>query len=206
MPDTSMPWRFFAVSAAQNADAIFSELLPRFEHGARVFEIGSGTGQHAVHACTLRPDLIWQPSEQPLHLANLETNLREHPTTGMSAPIACDVLFPPPAIPEFDLAYTANTLHIMSELAVQSLFSFVASVLTADGIFYSYGPFLFDNRPAVASNLRFDEMLRADNPEQGVRSVSWLEKVAQDSGLHLHDALDMPSNNHILVWRKDVSN
>jgi len=68
-------WHPFSPSAAQNAAPIFDQLLPRLAPGSRVFEIGSGTGQHAVHACTRRADLVWQPSERPEALSALRDNL-----------------------------------------------------------------------------------------------------------------------------------
>lgn len=195
-------WIHLSPSASQNAEPIFNCLLPRFRKGATILEIGSGTGQHAVHACTSRPDLIWFPSEHPQQFDFLQENLARWPLPGIRAALACDVLAPPLHLPVCDTVYTSNTLHIMSEHAVVALLRTVSGALSSDGLFYSYGPFRFPDRPPVASNEQFDAMLRAQDPDRGVRSVDWLDSAGQDAGLQLVEAIEMPSNNHILVWSK----
>ena len=202
MNDTPQDWIHYSVSAAQNAAPIFEALLPRLADNTRLFEVGSGTGQHAVHACSSKPNLIWQPSELPGSLPQLLDNLRLYPLAGIESALPCDVLHPPTGLTHYDAVYTANTLHIMSEPAVEALFRFASSVLHSGGFFYSYGPYLFSDRPPVESNLRFDAQLRAQAAHQGVREVEWLQAIARRDSLSLVDTLELPSNNHLLVWEK----
>ncbi|MEM9604642.1 MAG: DUF938 domain-containing protein [Pseudomonadota bacterium] len=202
MTASSANWLRFSPSAAQNAQAIFEAMLPRLDHGSTVFEIGSGTGQHAVHASHARPDLHWQPSEHPAVLPALQANLAQHGTASIAAPIACDVEAPPAIATAHDTVYTANTLHILSQSQVAALFTLAARLLTPTGALYTYGPFHFPDRTPVQSNLHFDAQLRAADPSQGVRSLDWLTATAESAQLGLHSTIEMPSNNHILVWQR----
>ncbi len=195
-------WHPFSPSAAQNAGPIFDQLLPRLAPGSRVFEIGSGTGQHAVHACTRRADLVWQPSERPEALSALCDNLERHPTPGVQPAIAYDTRTPLAAWPPLDAVYTTNTLHIMPPAAVAALFASLTDMLQPEQAFYSYGPFRFPAQPLVASNEAFDASLRRDNPDQGLRSIDWLTALAADACVVLEEALELPSNNHLLIWRR----
>ncbi|TNF34767.1 MAG: DUF938 domain-containing protein, partial [Gammaproteobacteria bacterium] len=53
----------FAESCEQNKQVILQVLADIFDEPGRVFELGSGTGQHAVYFCEHLPHLIWQPSD-----------------------------------------------------------------------------------------------------------------------------------------------
>ncbi|MEM6987144.1 MAG: DUF938 domain-containing protein, partial [Pseudomonadota bacterium] len=135
-------------------------------------------------------------------LPRLLDNLQIYPLAGIERALPCDVLHPPTGLTHYDAVYTANTLHIMSESAVEALFGFASSVLQVGGNFYSYGPYLFNDQPPVESNLRFDAQLRVQAAHQGVRDVEWLQAVARRDALSLVETLELPSNNHLLVWEK----
>ena len=49
---------------ARNREAILKVLMPEFKQATSVLEIGSGTGQHAVHFARALPDLIWHTSDR----------------------------------------------------------------------------------------------------------------------------------------------
>ena len=55
--------RKFSPSAARNRVAIGSVLSEILPADARVLEIASGTGEHALHMRQIRPDLSWQTSD-----------------------------------------------------------------------------------------------------------------------------------------------
>ncbi len=200
--DPRHSWHPFSPSAAQNGEAICSALLPQLADNCRVFEIGSGTGQHAVRACLARPDLWWQPSERASELIALQANLERNPVPGVQTAMTFDALEPPATVPAFDALYTANTLHIMPPTAVESLFATLRNLMTPGQVFYSYGPFYFKDKPPVPSNLAFDASLRAANPDQGVRDLSWLVSLAAKSAVSLRATIEMPSNNTLLIWER----
>src|SRR5256885_12618242 len=62
-----------------------------FRSSHSVLEVGSGTGQHAVHFAAHLPHLTWQPSELDEQLAPLAERIRLEGTANLRAPIALDV-------------------------------------------------------------------------------------------------------------------
>ncbi len=50
----------FAESCEQNKVAILAVIAPLFRDCRNVLEIGSGTGQHAVHFAANLPHLVWR--------------------------------------------------------------------------------------------------------------------------------------------------
>ena len=90
----------------------------------------------------------------------------------------------------------------MSESCVENLFEGVAEVLKESGRLVVYGPFMIDGKPMVASNSNFDQMLRQQNPSQGIRDTAWLNALASRHGFSDATLQPMPSNNFIAVWSR----
>src|SRR3546814_18139340 len=68
-----------------------SVLHTHFTDRRHVLEIGSGTGQHAVHFGAALPHLQWQISECREHHDGIRAWLTEAALTNVLAPIALDV-------------------------------------------------------------------------------------------------------------------
>ena len=103
----------YSESCEQNREPILAVLRVAFADRHRVLEIGSGTGQHAVHFAAAMPHLIWQTSELPAHLTGVRAWLEEAALANLPPPLPLDVAGPWPAL-RWDALFTANTLHIMS--------------------------------------------------------------------------------------------
>ena len=78
-----------------------------------MLEVGSGTGQHAVYFAKEMPWLTWQCSDLQENLAGLDMWIKEAALSNLPPPINLDVSTSS-LRPQFDVIYTANTLHIMS--------------------------------------------------------------------------------------------
>ncbi len=65
-----------------------------FAGAGLVLEVGSGTGQHAVHFAAAMPWLRWQPTEVSSALEGIEAWRHAHGTHNLAAPLALDVLAP----------------------------------------------------------------------------------------------------------------
>ncbi|MGI4850109.1 MAG: DUF938 domain-containing protein, partial [Janthinobacterium lividum] len=67
----------FSPSCARNSPAILEALRGLLQKGDRVLEIGSGTGQHAVHFAAALPGIVWQASDRRVNLDAIRAWLDE---------------------------------------------------------------------------------------------------------------------------------
>lgn len=192
----------FAESCAQNQGVILEQLARLFAASRRVLEIGSGTGQHAVHFGRRLPHLQWQTSELPQHHAGIRLWLDEAALPNVLPPLTLDVARDAWPAGPYDAAFSANTAHIMAWPQVVAMFRGVGAVLAPGGCFALYGPFHQHGQPTADSNARFDAWLRARDPASGVRDAADLDALARASGLTLAEDIAMPANNRVLVWRR----
>lgn len=189
-----------APSTEKNREPILVVLREVFADRQQVLEIGSGTGQHAIHFGARLPHLNWQTSDRPDFLPGIRAWLAEAALPNVLPPCEFDVLGPWP-VGRYDAVYSANTLHIMSWEAVEALFAGLPAVLDQDGLLFIYGPFMVDGRHTSESNAAFDQSLKEKAPHQGVRDVAAVDALARQSGLELVEQRAMPSNNFVLLWR-----
>jgi len=185
----------------RNKGPILAVLREELAACTRVLEVGSGTGQHAVHFAARLPHLVWQPSELPENLPPLDERIRLEGGANLRAPVRLDVREDPWTAAPVDAVFSANTLHIMGWSAVCEFFRGAASVLVRPGVVCVYGPFRFEGRHTSASNAAFDHDLRQRDPASGVRDFGALDAQARERGLTFTANHAMPANNRTLVWR-----
>lgn len=176
-------------------------LRDRFADRRAVLEIGSGTGQHAVHFAAAMPWLAWQCSDVAANLPGIRLWLDEAALPNTPPPLALDVGGVWPSL-RCDAVFTANTLHIMGWQEVERCFAGIGTVLADDGVFVAYGPFRRGGAHTSDSNRAFDAWLRARDPRSGVRDVEALDALARAAGLARTGDVAMPANNACLVWRR----
>jgi len=70
------------------------------------------------------------------------------------------------------------------------------------GALFMYGPFKIDGEHTAQSNEEFDMRLREQNPSWGVRDSTELAQLSAVHGLVLEQRVPMPSNNFILILRR----
>lgn len=191
--------RPYAESADQNKAVIFDAIEPYLK--GEVLEIGSGTGQHAVYFAAQRPKVSWQTSELACNLPGIEGWIEAAGLTNLPAPIELDVLGKWPEH-RYDLVYCANCFHIMGKLAVTRCIEAISACLHPAGVFALYGPFNYGGAFTSESNARFDHMLRARDPESGIRDFEWIDEIAAAAQLRSLDDVAMPVNNRTLIWQK----
>jgi SAM-dependent methyltransferase len=198
MPSPRKP---YCEASAQNQGPILNVLRDVFTESGIVLEIGSGTGQHAVHFARHLPHLIWQPSDLAEALPGIAAWLAEAALPNVRAPLVLDVTQQPWPVTNVNGVYSSNTAHIMAWPQVQALFRGVGEVLAAGGFFCLYGPFSYGGQHTSPSNARFDAHLKAADPRRGVRDFDDLDALAAGQGLRLFRDVAMPVNNRTLVWR-----
>lgn len=193
----------FAQSSEDNKAVILEQLLTLLSDKNHVLEIGSGTGQHAVHFAAHLPHLIWQPTELEENISGIEMWMQDAALTNIKKPAVLDVAEHQWGFEKkFDAAFTANTLHIMSISHVEKLFSGLGRVLNDGAVFISYGPFNYNGQFSSESNARFDRWLKDRDLVSGIRDIGELKIFANDAGMQLADDIEMPVNNRLLVWKK----
>jgi SAM-dependent methyltransferase len=192
----------YSPAAEKNKAPILEALRARLAPAARVLEVGSGSGQHALHFTEALPELRWQPTEHPEVMSALEANLGAAGREAILPPLALDLAAGPWPAGPFDAVYAANVMHIVSVPLGEALIRGAASVLGAGGQLLLYGPYRFEGAFTTESNAEFDQWLKARDPASGVRDFEAVVAVAEASGLVLEDNRAMPSNNQLLCFRR----
>lgn len=192
-------------AAERNKTAIFEVLVEWFGALRHVLEIGAGDGTHARHARRELPHLVWQTSEVPAHLPRLTTAFVDARDDGLPAPLALDVQQRWPD-QVYDAVFAANVAHIMSEDAVAALFAGAGAHLAGGGLLCIYGPFFAADETPGPGNLAFHEALRARDLAMGIRTLEMLDAFAVEQQLLRVARRSMPSDNRLLIWRKNGGN
>ena len=190
-----------APACDRNREPILAALREHFADRRDVIEIGSGTGQHAVHFAAAMPHLRWQCSDREQNLAGIRMWLDEAALPNAPPPFAFDVNGPWPAH-RYDAAFSANTLHIMGWPEVERLFAGLPDLLAPDAKLVIYGPFNVGGRPTSESNAAFDASLKAGAPHRGLRDVEAVDALARRAGFVMVADRAMPANNRCLAWRR----
>jgi cyclopropane fatty-acyl-phospholipid synthase-like methyltransferase len=192
----------YSESCAQNQEPIYQVLREVFSGCHRVLEIGSGTGQHAIYFGERLPFLQWQTSDLAENHPGILAWLSEANLANVLAPLEINAQSSEWVIANMDAVFSANAVHIMSWAAVEGMFRGVGRTLAAGGILALYGPFNYGGKFTSESNARFDQWLKSNDPESGVRDFEALDLLAKEQGLTLVKDYAMPANNRILVWRR----
>jgi SAM-dependent methyltransferase len=198
----AMKRREFSPASERNRGPILEALLPLLANCRQVLEIGSGTGQHAVHFAAAQPWLQWQPSDLPQNHDSILAWMEEAKLPNLLLPLKLDVAAGPWPAGLFDAVYTANTSHIMSWEEVQAMFDGVGRVLAPGGVLCIYGPFKRGGRATSAGNAEFDALLKARAPHMGLRDAEAVDALARRQGLTPLADIAMPANNCLLAWRR----
>ena len=189
----------------RNKGPILDVLREAFEGCKSILEIGSGTGQHAVHFSIEMPWLVWQPSERAEEMPGLRKRIVYEGPQNLRAPVELDVTQTPWDVRRMDGIFTANTLHIMGWSQVEALFTNLPVILKSGAVLAIYGPFRYAGQYTSASNASFDEMLRARDPASGIRDFEAVDALAHDIGFALQADHRMPANNQTLVWKRPLT-
>lgn len=192
----------YSEACERNRGPILDVLRVHLAQARSVLEIGSGTGQHAVHFAAALPHLTWQTSDLAANHPGIHAWVAEAGLPNLLPPLTLDVGAGTWSCDtRYDAVFSANTCHIMSWEEVRAMFAGVAGVLAAGGRLCIYGPFNYGGAFTSDSNAAFDAMLRAQAPHMGLRDFEAMDALALQHGLTLERDHPMPANNRLLVWR-----
>lgn len=190
----------FSQACENNKVPILAVLQQAFANCSKVLEVGSGTGQHAVHFAAALPHLCWQASDQAMYLPDLTERLRRAALPNLPLPLQLDISAD--ALPEhqFDALFSANTLHIMPWPVVELFFSRLAGLTTQQATLCIYGPFNYNGSFTSDSNRAFDQSLKSRDPAMGIRDIAAVVALADAAGFTLQHDHSMPANNRLLQF------
>ncbi len=194
-----------AAATDRNRGPILDVLRAHFADRRRVLEIGSGSGEHAVHFAAAMPWLHWQCSDLAENLGGIGARLDEAALPNLPPALELDVARQSWPVGGFDAVFSANTLHIMGWPEVEAMFAGLPAALEVDATVVLYGPFNYEGTFTSHSNAAFDQSLRQASPQRGIRNFEAVAALAEAAGLRLVEDLPMPANNRCLVWRRGDS-
>jgi len=176
-----------------------------------VVEAGSGTGQHVVDFARHIPEVTWWPSDlNEQHLKSISAwrahaglaNIRSPLRIDLANPEWCAEIHNGSGPTNLLAVFCANVIHIAPWRVAEGLFAGAGRYLRTEGRLFLYGPFKRGGKHTAPSNAAFDQSLRDQNAEWGVRDIDDLEKLAANAGLKLVESVEMPANNVTLVFER----
>ena len=192
-------------AAARNARPILQVLKAHLARRARVLEVASGTGEHAVAFARALPQVRWTPSDpSPEARASIAAWSAAAGLPNLEPPLALDAA-DPATWPEgpFEAVVCINMVHISPWRAAEGLMAGAARVLRRPGgLLYLYGPYREAGVPLAESNAAFDASLRARDPDWGLREREAVIDLAAQHGLAFTLRVAMPANNLSLLFRR----
>lgn len=196
----------FSQASDNNKEPILDVLRSRLANSRSVLELGSGTGQHAVHFAPQLAHLTWHTSDLARNHAGINARLAQYRAANLRAPQLLDVQVSDWHVPfaglAVDAVYSSNTAHIMHWPAVCAMFVGVGQLLSPGGQLLLYGPFSYGGEHTSDGNRAFDASLRAGDPGMGIRDWNDMDAQAVQVGLSVVKDQAMPANNRLLIWQR----
>ncbi len=198
--------RLYAPATERNREAILEVLLEVLPPTGTILEVSSGTGEHAVFFAPRLTPRYWLPSDlNPLALASINA---------WRSYAKCENLYPPIVLdassPNWELGNVEpisaianiNMIHIAPWEACLGLMTGTGRILPPGGILYLYGPFTRGGKHTAPSNVAFDESLKEQNPDWGVRDLDKVIEIANSQQLTLVKTVAMPANNLSVIFQR----
>ncbi|WP_201597521.1 DUF938 domain-containing protein [Psychrobacter vallis] len=202
----------FSQACENNKQPILEVLQSELQGFTHVLEIGSGTGQHSIYFAPRLPEIKWQTSDVISNHPHINAWHNAHPAPNLFLPLAFDLDHDVVPVSShldsnhldkpYDALFTANTLHIISWVLVERLFTLASDALPVDGKLIVYGPFNEHGKYTSEGNQRFDAMLRQGNTDSGIRDKEDIVSLANAHHLQLTNTYVMPANNQLLIFQK----
>jgi cyclopropane fatty-acyl-phospholipid synthase-like methyltransferase len=193
-------------STARNREPILAVLERVVPPGARVLEVASGAGEHAVFLAAALSGVTWQPSDpDPKARASIVAWIEAEGLPNVLPPLDIDVTasaWADPAGAAFDALVCINMIHISPWEATLGLMRGAGRTLREGGVLCTYGPYRRDGRHTAPSNEAFDAWLKQRDSRYGVRDLAEVQREAGAQGLALREVVEMPANNFVLVFER----
>lgn len=211
--------RQYAPATERNREPILEVLKCVLPPSGTVLEVASGTGEHAVFFAPRLCPRKWLPSDpNPQLRASIAAWRKQFPADNLYPPLDLDVRAPVWPIEtgtslewlnrsDFNTSplvaiVNINMIHISPWSASLGLMAGAGRLLPPGGILYLYGPFKQGGEHTSPTNLTFDEALRAQDPDWGVRDLDDVVAAASTQHLKMLATYQMPANNLSVVFQR----
>jgi hypothetical protein len=197
--------RQFSPAAERNRKPILEVLSRVLPSVAKVLEIASGSGEHAVFFAQHEPLWDFQPSDpDPSARESIAAWTLYEGVANVRPPLDIDVRAAEwgQSSSVYDALLSCNMIHIAPWESTLGLVAGASRLLRRDGLLVLYGPFKRNGRHTAPSNEAFDASLKARDPTWGVRDLGDVEREAKAKGFELREIVEMPANNLTLVFAK----
>ena len=192
----------FSQACEKNKEPILKVLKEYISDQESLLEIAGGTGQHGEFFAKSFPNIVWQTSDLPDVVTDLNLRISEANLQNLPRALTLDVNDPNWNVKKYELLFTANSLHIMSEKSVENFFSRIPDALQQSALVFIYGPFKYDGKFTTESNAEFDEWLKEKDRRSGIRDFEVISELAISAGFSFVADVQMPSNNQLLVFSR----
>ncbi|KPH64795.1 DUF938 domain-containing protein [Novosphingobium sp. ST904] len=195
--------RRHAPAVARNRDPILAVLRGALPSSGLVLEIGSGTGEHAVHFARAMTGRDWQPTDPDAAArASIEGWRETERLPNLLAPLELDAAAQDWPVESADAIVCINMVHISPWQSALGLVAGAGRLLPAGAPLVLYGPYRRAGHAIEPGNAAFDEDLKRRNPEWGLRLLEDVADIAAVRGLDLERVISMPADNLSVVFRK----
>lgn len=198
--------RLYAPATERNREAILEVLLEVLPPTGTILEVSSGTGEHAIFFASRLTPRQWLPSDlNPLALASINAWRSYAKCENLYPPIVLDASLPTwelGKVEPISAIANINMIHIAPWESCLGLMAGAGRILPPGGILYLYGPFTRGGKHTAPSNAAFDESLKEQNPDWGVRDLDAVIKVANSQQLTLVKTVAMPANNLSVIFQR----
>lgn len=190
-------------AAENNKGPILDKWLELEFNERKVLEIGSGTGQQAIHLSQHCYQLRWQPTEVKENFERLNQWWEASQKVGIInflEPIEYQVGEDELPTGDYDTIYTSNVLHIISRANAKQLVEQVCGALKSGQKWICYGPFMQNNKFTTDSNKEFNDWLLSEG-HGGLMDLEDVVKLSKNK-LEIETLADMPANNFFVVFNR----
>ena len=202
--------RLHAPATARNRDVILGVLQAALSAQAKsgtIFEVASGTGEHAAYMAPKLTSHRWQPSDiNDDHIVSINAWRDECAADNFLPAVPFNLLtdnFSAYQNPQPIVAILGfNLIHISPWDVAEALIAKAGAALEENGLLFLYGPYKRGGDHTSPSNAEFDLSLKSRDARWGVRNMEDVITQADQAGFRAPEITPMPANNYSLIFRK----
>lgn len=197
--------RLLAPSAERNAGPIIEVVRVFAPETGMALEIASGTGQHITKLATVRPQLIWQPSDIDAdRLASIDAWSKANNLSNVKPAVSLDATEVgwSTKYRYKNFILLVNLIHLVNESEAIRIIHEISSTLSPGGRLIIYGPFMRKGKLTSRGDISFHQRLQRSNPGIGYKNDMWMLDQFGRSKLNFLKISEMPANNLVFIVEK----